>query len=421
MAAKKSAQSTPEAKPAKEGGLDLNKAFDLLSKDMEIEAANIQRGSYIANSITSGFLVPDLTLGGGFPGGKFIVLAGLEGGAKSTTTVYGMREAIKAGTYVIHFDYEGSTDSQYAGRLGLRTDWQVEKQNKQPVMYRVYHLDTGEEAFNFMHRILKQLPDAAPGSSIPVMFILDSLPSMLPKAIDMDDEAGGMAMQARMFSTEIKKIRTLLTKKNAILIGVNQLREKPGPSFGDPSYEPCGIAPRQFSDIRLRLSPRSAPKPWSGRIVTEACWDGNGNDTYRHIHINTVKNKLIGLGRGDTWMRLTLTDRGRPGSGFDRVFDTYEYLRLTGQWVKDSGLKGAVTIPGLPYSGEVITWSKFKALIKDPANKADMSTYLPAVCRAQLDSGEGFTRYFDTAGGGVMSSPDEDAEIVPEPEEKSDE
>ena len=427
MASKKSPKE-PKQEQAAVPEFDMDRLFATVQKEMGIVAANIQRGAFISNSISSGYLTLDLTLGGGWAGGRFIMLAGPEGGGKSTVSICGMREAIKMGAYTSHFDYEGGTDTHYAGKLGLRTDWKKEQDAKQPVLYRVFHLDTGEEAFNFMHRLLKTLPDAAPGSKIPVMFVLESLPSMLPKAIDENDEAGGMAIQARMFSAEIKKIKTLVTKKNAILMGINQLREKPGPSFGDPSYEPCGIAPRQFSDVRLRLSTRSAPKPWGGRVVTEECWDGNGVDTYRHTLVTTVKNKLAGISR-DCWLRFTLTDRGHPGSGIDRVFDTYEYLRLTGQWepVSKSSPNGIVTFPGLPYTGKTLKWREFKALIKDPANRKDPDTYLPTLCRKQMETidasgkSEGFSKYFDTAGGIKAVGAAEDAEMEPDEEESEEE
>jgi intein/homing endonuclease len=78
------------------------------------------------------------------------------------------------------------------------------------------------------------------------LFIVDSYPAMLPEKQDEDDPGSAMAVQARMFSEQIKRIKSKLKPKKITIIGINQLRLRPMVMFGNPEYEPCGEALKLF-------------------------------------------------------------------------------------------------------------------------------------------------------------------------------
>jgi len=78
------------------------------------------------------------------------------------------------------------------------------------------------------------------------LFIVDSYPAMLPEKQDEDDPGSAMAVQARMFSEQIKRIKSKLKPKKVTVIGINQLRLRPAVMFGNPEYEPCGEALKLF-------------------------------------------------------------------------------------------------------------------------------------------------------------------------------
>lgn len=437
MARKPNDQDTGDERPPK-SEINFDKECDSICKDLKLEALNIQRDSFITNSISSGSLVMDLVIGGGWPGGKFNLMVGPEMGGKSTFSFLAMKEAMEMGTFVYHFDYEGAADPTLLGRLGLKTDWTKERKEKKPMLYKNFQPDTGEQAFNFMHRLLKAIPDYKHGSGdiIPVMFVLDSLPSMLPEAISEDDEAGGMAIQARMFSNELKKVKTLLARKNCMLFATNQIRDKPGPSYGSPQYEMCGNAPKQYSDLRVKIYNKSGEpgeKMWKGPMATEDCWDGNGTDRYRWSVFTTLKNKVFSGFRGAR-TRFWFEHQGAPMGGVDPVYDVFEYLCMTGQIHVGRASKGKIPyhilVNGSPFKEKLLNWDGLKDMVLNPAHKANPSQHITFLCRQQLETGEGFKLYFNALGdvaptaadtfasGAGVVAPGDDGDDEPEVEDE---
>jgi hypothetical protein len=179
--------------------------------------------------------------------------------------------------------------------------------------------------------------------------------------------------------------------------------------FGSPEYEPCGEALKLFSDVRIRNTARAIP--WSGMkgmIEEEKSIDGKGVDTYRYIHMRAIKNKL-GAPNLEGWARLWVSDRKGQGCGFDPVYDTYEYAKMTGQ-VKGARNKLTFKIPKI---GELpkMTWLEFKTLVigkkeqkeevlKRLKYKGQMFD-LRGIYKKQMMSGEGMTMFFETKAEGI--------------------
>ena len=88
------------------------------------------------------------------------------------------------------------------------------------------------------------------------------------------------------------------------------------------------------------------------------------------------------------WVRWWFDSNGAPGPGIDPVFDTFQYLKMTGQLSK-AGVKFQIELPG--HEAEVNT-AEFKALVLNPENK----DALRQACWTQLREGDGFQRYFKT-------------------------
>ena len=371
-----------------------DRTVDGLLKSLDLKAVNLQRGSYVQNSIPTGALALDLILGGGWPGGRWSVAFGGEGAGKSTLSFFAIATAIKQKIPVFHFDYEGAADPAYMTRIQVKTDWLQEIAARKRVYYRYLQPETGEQAFRFIHRVLRQLPDRDPKDGIPAMFVIDSLPFMTPERRHENDEASPMAQQAKMFSDNIGLMRSPLRSKNCVLYAVNQIRMRPG-AYGDPSYEPGGETPKFASDVRLRVSKRSIPQG-KGPIEEEPCWDQRGTDRYVYSILRTIKHRCFSPFR-ETWMRLWFEEGGQPGRGIDPVYDTYQYLIMTGQLVEKKGYYG-VTIDG--FKGDKrMTWDQFKALILNPANQKESGLNLRELCRAQFGTNEAFERYFGEYGG----------------------
>lgn len=185
------------------------------------------------------------------------------------------------------------------------------------------------------------------------------------------------------------------------------------------------------SDIRLQC--RSCSNPFAkGQIEEEPCWDGIGVDKYRYVKICTRKNKCFSPFR-ESLMRIWMEEKGDTGRGLDPVFDTFQYLKETGQIVEEGrGTKKVLrlTIAGV-WTQRTWTYKEFKELILNPNkaavyikfnlndpnigsiedNPTNQTTCaailnLREVCKKQIRSNEAFDLYFKTiCNGGPSEAP----------------
>lgn len=246
--------------------LNYFKMLDKIGNNMGIVPVHMSRKSMIDDSISTGSLVCDLIIGGGWPAGKWVALFGPEQSSKSTLLYHTLRDAIRQDVNAEFFDFEGSTDPTYLGKIlemdlnrvfGVRKNigtWEITPQ------CRYYQPDVGEVYFRYIHRVLKALPDKlkhkdqwfyvydkkptdkhneklykntgrywveAEDGSAQVIWFIDSLPAMLPEARDDKDESKEIGLLARMFSQNIPLVKSRLARKRCSVVAVNQIRLKP--------------------------------------------------------------------------------------------------------------------------------------------------------------------------------------------------
>jgi len=380
---------------------------DSIGDTLGLIPIHLQRSSFVKDAIPTGSLCLDLILGGGWAPGRVIIPYGKSGSGKSTLTFFSIAWATKMHIPVFHFDYEGAADSEYMRRIGVKIDWTKEKQERSPIYYRYYFPDNGEQFFRFIRRTAKKLEDRTSGP-VQAIFFADSAPAMLPEDRAEDDEKNPMAMTARMFSENFPLIKSIMAQKRITVVITNQLRLKPGVSFGSPLYETGGEALKLYSDQRLCVDSRSVPEymrfSGKGPIAEEPCWDGNGVDRYMYINSKTVKNKVFSPFR-ETWFRIWFEECGHPGRGIDPVFDLYQFLIETNQVERKKG-KLKILLPGCD-AVEPLDWQNLKAQILDPKKRAELNLY--KICRKQLETGDAFKLYFNHAGKRSDSSDNEDA------------
>jgi intein/homing endonuclease len=162
------------------------------------------------------------------------------------------------------------------------------------------------------------------------------------------------------------------------------------------------------SDVRLRTTARSIP--WSGAkgmLEEESSIDGKGVDVYRYIHLRAIKNKL-GAPNLEGWARIWVSDRKGRGRGFDPVYDTYEYAKMTGQ-VCGSRNKLKFTVPKIGLL-PTMSWLEFKTLVvgnkeqrQAVMNKLKFKTTafnLRDAYKKQMLSGDGMTMFFEAKANG---------------------
>jgi len=350
---------------------DLSALAESIGKELDNPPVSLDRGSYVEGAISFGSLVLDLLTGGGLPPGKITNVFGPEGSGKSTAAGHLIANATKQQIPVFFFDHETASDAKYFRALGVRM--RLSDGTKNPY-FHYYQPDTAEMTYRTMARLLRGLPDYTPGAGgrpLPqALFVIDSIASMLPEAIEEDDEKIRMAAAAAVHSQFLPLVKSKLGRKNVSLFATNQTRLNPGQMFGSPEYEPGGQAWKFYPDLKYRVS--AVQKPFVER-----------NRSMRFINISTKKNKQfppfleckemlpIAFGRG--------YERGRDGLG---------YLELTGQLAK-SGNKRMIQLQ----TEGTYEWNN-RAFFNEDLMKVLCTNEFRTACRAQLELDVAYKLFF---------------------------
>ena len=260
----------------------------------------------------------------------------------------------------------------------------------------------------------------APNAELQAIFIVDSYPAMNPSANDEDETNNSIALQARMFSKQLPRVKGYLAKKMVAVIGTNQLRANPLDRY-HPEVEPCGESLKYASDVRCKFTPRASGQPlWPKNFDKDTGWEieksveaENGRDGYRYIHVKTIKNKLSTPNRIG-WLRIWASDASGEGRGYDPVFDTAYYLYLTGQLV-GRGRRSMKLLLNKAAVQPSITWEQIKLwVLGTTAQKKEIckslgftkSFALRKLCFHQLRTGVGEKLYVEHSQTAVEETED---------------
>jgi recombination protein RecA len=186
--------------------------------------------------ISTGSLALDLALGvGGLPRGRITEIYGPEGAGKSTLAYHVVASAQRIGGVAAYIDVEHALDKDHAESCGINV---AELLISQP--------DTGEQAL--------EICDALVRSNAVDVIVVDSVAALVPRA-EIEGEMGDSlpGLQARLMSQALRKLTAVISKSRAIVIFINQLREKIGVVFGNPEVTPGGRALKFYSSVRIEL------------------------------------------------------------------------------------------------------------------------------------------------------------------------
>lgn len=438
----------------------LDDTLDSIEKDFSLSGSGLSRDERRMNTVS---LAIDLVLGGGITAGGWYTFVGGEQSSKSTLANSTMAMAVNSSIPIVSmWDYEGSTDAEYLANIlkSNRIDANVEdvfgirdpKTGKWLVKPRVrYYSETvAEKFFDYLAKLERLLPDVrkigddwfyiyentkpnksivgskydksyfsktgkfrvpAPNGNLQALVICDSYPAMLPEKMDTDDPSNAMAMQARMFSEQMKRVKGRMKAKRIAVIGINQLRQKPAVMFGSPEYEPGGEALKFYSDCRIRLASRALSavvNGGKGYEETEDSYNGEGEDTYRYVHARAIKNKLS-VPNLECFLRIWITDADGAAMGIDPVFDTFQYLEMTGQI---SGPRKKMVLKLRKHDEVTLDWGQLKTLVlgsrKEVAKVCDKigleKMFIREFCRKQLNKGVGIDLFFENKKNAKLAS-----------------
>lgn len=213
-------------------------------------------------TVPTGSLSLDLALGlGGLPKGRVVEIYGPESSGKTTVALHVVAEVQKRGGIAGFIDAEHALDPVYAKNIGVDID----------NLY-ISQPDNGEQALEITETMVR--------SGAVDIVIVDSVAALVPKAeIDGDMGDSHVGLQARLMSQALRKLTSVISKSNCIVIFINQLREKVGVMYGNPETTTGGRALKFYSSVRLDVRRIEALKQ-GGEVV--------GNRT----RVKIVKNKV---------------------------------------------------------------------------------------------------------------------------------
>jgi recombination protein RecA len=193
--------------------------------------------------IPTGALSLDAALGiGGLPRGRVVEIYGPESSGKTTLALHVIAEAQHLGGIAAFIDAEHALDPIYARKLGVNID---ELLISQP--------DTGEQALEIAETLVR--------SNAVDVIVVDSVAALVPRAEldgDMGDSLPGL--QARLMSQALRKLTAAISRSGAIVIFINQIREKIGVMFGSPETTTGGRALKFYASVRLDIRRQDAIK-----------------------------------------------------------------------------------------------------------------------------------------------------------------
>lgn len=185
-------------------------------------------------TVPTGSLSLDIALGlGGVPKGRIIEIYGPESSGKTTVALHMIAEVQKRGGIAGFIDAEHALDPVYAKAIGVDID----------NLY-ISQPDCGEQALEITETFVR--------SGAVDIVIVDSVAALVPKAeIEGDMGDAHVGLQARLMSQALRKLTSIISKTNCVVIFINQLREKVGIMFGNPETTTGGRALKFYSSIRL--------------------------------------------------------------------------------------------------------------------------------------------------------------------------
>jgi len=186
--------------------------------------------------IPTGSIGLDAALGvGGYPRGRVVEIYGPESSGKTTLALNAVAQAQKAGGSAAYIDAEHALDLAYAERLGVNINDLLVSQP-----------DTGEQALEVTETLVR--------SGALDVIVIDSVAALVPRAEiegDMGDSLPGL--QARLMSQALRKLTAAISKGQATVIFINQIRMKIGVMFGNPETTTGGNALKFYASVRLDI------------------------------------------------------------------------------------------------------------------------------------------------------------------------
>jgi len=253
---------------------------------------------------------------GGLPRGRITEIYGTEAGGKTTTALTVVANAQRAGGKAAYIDAEHALDPNWMAKLGVDVDKMLVSQT-----------DHGEQALEITGSLIESMAFD--------VIVVDSVAALVPLS-ELNGEIGDshMGLQARMMGQAMRKFTGIIQKSGAVVIFINQVRDKIGVMFGSPETTTGGKALKFYASVRLDVRRIAGVK--NGEVIV-------GNK----VRFKAQKNKMAAPFR-EAEVELL----------FDRGFDTVGSLLDAACEVKVVDKAGA----WFSYNGERLGQGRIQAV-----------------------------------------------------------
>ena len=198
---------------------------------------------------------------GGFPRGRVTEIYGAESGGKTTLMLQACAAANKMGLAALIIDAVHALEPARALELGCTKE-----------LLAIYQPTSAEDALDLLYEECK-LGEYA-------IIACDSAAALTPlKEMENSAADNTIGLQARLLSTNLRKIVPAASVSNTCVLFTNQLRTKIGVTFGNPNTTPGGNALKFYVSLRIEVT----------RIATNKEKD---IPVSNRVRVKAVKNKL---------------------------------------------------------------------------------------------------------------------------------
>jgi recombination protein RecA len=291
-------------------------------------------------------------MGGGYPEGRIIEIAGLPSTGKSHLCLRAARHVQEMGGLVVYVDTETATSPQLLKKMGIDTAKRFVYCNE----------NCTEKVFTLIEHTIQKAKQILT-KNVPILVVFDSVGGSSPLAeIEGDYDQNSVGLQARVLAKGFRKITNVIGNNNVTLLCTNQLTTQIGQSHGDPYDSKGGKALPYHSSVRVRLGSGSPLKGKDNTIIGS------------HVTVSIKKNKVA-----QPFRKCEFIIFGKGIEENDYLFDAVrEWCDESGGVVKDGKrtcISGSSQWKELTVSdvatGEVIIAKKFyksefMGLMKEP-------------------------------------------------------